>query len=254
MYLTICAIFKDEAPYLREWIDFHHSQGVGHFFLYDNGSTDDWQTEVDYDYVTVIDWPVPQPSQQSAFHDSIRKIDSTWIAYIDIDEFLYSPEGKTLPEVLKDYEQYPGVAVNWLSFGNGGHVNKPEKGVLDSYTLRTEYSNEINIHVKCIVQPHRTKGPNGTAHEFLHSDGFTVNTDGKRVHGPFSKPQIFDKLILNHYLTKSLEEANIRGDKGRTDISNRKRDTFESVQDQLNVVKDTTIVEVRDGNKTSNNT
>ena len=35
-YLAICAIYRDEAPYLREWIEFHRLVGVEHFFLYDN--------------------------------------------------------------------------------------------------------------------------------------------------------------------------------------------------------------------------
>jgi hypothetical protein len=35
-YLSICAIFKDEAPYLPERIEFHRLVGVERFFLYDN--------------------------------------------------------------------------------------------------------------------------------------------------------------------------------------------------------------------------
>ena len=39
-YLSACAIFRDEAAYLAEWIAFHRLVGVEHFFLYDNGSAD----------------------------------------------------------------------------------------------------------------------------------------------------------------------------------------------------------------------
>ena len=38
--IAICAIFKDEAPYLLEWLAFHKMIGVDLFFLYDNGSSD----------------------------------------------------------------------------------------------------------------------------------------------------------------------------------------------------------------------
>ena len=34
-YLSICAIYRDEAPYLVEWIEFHRLVGVEHFYLYD---------------------------------------------------------------------------------------------------------------------------------------------------------------------------------------------------------------------------
>jgi hypothetical protein len=38
--IAICAIFKDEAPFLLEWLAFHRMIGVDLFVLYDNGSND----------------------------------------------------------------------------------------------------------------------------------------------------------------------------------------------------------------------
>jgi hypothetical protein len=38
--IGVCAIFKDEAPYLLEWIAFHRMVGIDLLVLYDNGSTD----------------------------------------------------------------------------------------------------------------------------------------------------------------------------------------------------------------------
>ena len=34
-YLSICAVYRDEGPYLREWIEFHRLVGVERFYLYD---------------------------------------------------------------------------------------------------------------------------------------------------------------------------------------------------------------------------
>ena len=36
-YLSVCAIYRDEAHYLAEWIEFHRLVGVERFFLYNNG-------------------------------------------------------------------------------------------------------------------------------------------------------------------------------------------------------------------------
>ena len=36
--VAVCAIFKNEAPYLKEWIEFNHLVGVEHFYLYNNNS------------------------------------------------------------------------------------------------------------------------------------------------------------------------------------------------------------------------
>ena len=40
--VSICAIFKNEAPYLREWIEFNHLVGIEHFYMYNNNSEDDY--------------------------------------------------------------------------------------------------------------------------------------------------------------------------------------------------------------------
>ena len=41
--IAACAIFKDEAPYLLEWLAFHRMIGVDLFVLYDNGSSRRWR-------------------------------------------------------------------------------------------------------------------------------------------------------------------------------------------------------------------
>jgi hypothetical protein len=38
-YLAACTIYRDDAAYLTEWIEFHLLMGVERFFLYDEGST-----------------------------------------------------------------------------------------------------------------------------------------------------------------------------------------------------------------------
>lgn len=38
--LAICVRLKNEALYLQEWIEFHRIAGVGHFHIFDDGSTD----------------------------------------------------------------------------------------------------------------------------------------------------------------------------------------------------------------------
>ena len=38
--VSICAIFKNEAFYLKEWLEFNHLVGVEHFYMYNNKSED----------------------------------------------------------------------------------------------------------------------------------------------------------------------------------------------------------------------
>ena len=63
-YLSICAIYRNEAPYLREWVEFHRLAGVERFFLYDNRSTDEHREvlapRIEDGTVVVREWPDPR--------------------------------------------------------------------------------------------------------------------------------------------------------------------------------------------------
>ena len=37
--LSVVAILKDEAPYLKEWLHYHLLAGGGHFFFFNNHNT-----------------------------------------------------------------------------------------------------------------------------------------------------------------------------------------------------------------------
>src|ERR1700722_724245 len=58
---SICAIFKNEAPCLKEWIEYHRLFGVDHFYLYNIGSNDSFQDilrpYVEEGIVTLTNWP-----------------------------------------------------------------------------------------------------------------------------------------------------------------------------------------------------
>ena len=42
--IAVAAIFYNEAQYIKEWIEFHLMVGVDRLFLYDNGSSDHFQS------------------------------------------------------------------------------------------------------------------------------------------------------------------------------------------------------------------
>jgi hypothetical protein len=226
-YLSVCCIYKDHAAYLREWIEFHRLVGVDRFFLYDNESVDDHREVlapyVDRGIVELNDWPSPvSVAKQNhwglrpAFDDCLarHREDSRWIAFLDVDEFLFSPTGRTLPDVLQGFEQFPGVEVSRLDFGPSGHETKPPGLVIESYLRRRAYTSpEADVeHVKSIVDPARVERTHN-AHGFHYTDGFAVHEDGERAAGDYPGMKAFPQVALlriNHYLTKSVEEYMVK--------------------------------------------
>jgi hypothetical protein len=211
-YFSICAIFRNEAPYLREWMEFHKLVGTERFFLYDNASTDGSRATLE-PYVAsglavVRDWP-HFPGQLSAYADCIERHrdDSRWIAFIDLDEFLFSPTGRPIGELLPDFEEWPAVGVNWANFGTSGHLEKPGALVIESYLMRVR-NPRARRTIKSIVDPRRVTGCDNP-HFFEYRDGVAVDELKRPIEGPdFARTESpsWSLLRVNHYWTKSEQE------------------------------------------------
>jgi hypothetical protein len=246
-YLSVVCAFKNEAPYLDEWLAFCVSQGVEHFLLYDNASTDNsrdvLQPWIDAGLVELVDWPLhwKSGSQTKAFVDALQRLRgrTRWAAFIDIDEFLFSPTAKPVSEVLREYEPHAGVIVNWQCYGSSGQRTRPPGLTIESYTRRARTNWARNRRVKTIVDPAVAIGPR-SAHLFEVQPGHSLVTEdfrpievvrtsnGRRLlrhlaarlpylpFDPYSKtePSIrqvsVSNLRINHYVTRSLEEMPLK--------------------------------------------
>lgn len=210
-YLDVCAIYLNEAPFLREWIEFHRLVGAERFFLYDNGSTDE-HLDVLAPYledgvVVIHEWPGRQRPQEPAYDDCLQRHgpESRWIAFIDLDEYLFSPTYKPLPEILADYEQHPAVVANWAMFGTSGHLTKPAGLTIENYDRRKEYPPGAVEQVKSIVDPARTARA-VTGHSFEYREGEAVNENHVSKEGGAAREVSFERLRVNHYAHRSREE------------------------------------------------
>ena len=129
-YCSVCLIIRDENEYLEEWLKWHIKQGVQHFYIYDHGSkypVKDFlkeQSIVIREKVTVINFGGKHDfAQHEAYNNCIEMYEneSRWIGFIDSDEFVRMKIGKTIPEFLRDYEEYAGVFMAWVMYGADGH-------------------------------------------------------------------------------------------------------------------------------------
>lgn len=230
IYLAICAIFRDESRYLREWIELHKLVGIEHFFLYDNGSVDD-PKRVLLPYlaegsVTLRPWPIPfhQYAQRDAYADCIERArgEVRWLAMMDIDEFLFSPRSDRLPPVLRHYEAYPAVAAHWQIYGSSHNEHASDAPVIERFTHRARTDWVRNRKVKSIVDPVRTLRPIGMGcHHFEHADNASaVNERGEPVHR--RRRNRYKKVLRPFYrqLAPVWDALNLDPYNG-TDITNR---------------------------------
>jgi hypothetical protein len=247
-YLSICAIYKDEATYLAEWVEFHRLIGAERFFLYDNGSSDHHRDVlapyVEDGIATVDEW-LPFPGQMGAYAHCLeeRRGETRWLAFIDVDEFLFSPVARQVPEVLVDYEKWPAVTVNTAGFGTSNHRERPDGLVIESYVRRAR-NVKLLSHVKSIVDPTRTRRP-VTPHHFEYDDGYAVDENLEPVDGAFNETVPFERLRINHYTTKSEAEYRAKVERPRADTGEfrpTRPDLGDMHRGGLNKVPDETIL------------
>jgi hypothetical protein len=210
-YLDVCAIYRNEALNLREWIEFHRLVGAERFFLYDNGSIDE-HLEVLVPYledgtVVIHHWPSRERPQEPAYDHCLETHggEARWIAFLDLDEYLFSPTHRPLPEILAAFEQYPGVVVNWAMFGTSGHLTRPAGLTIESFDLRKDYPPGSVEQVKSVVDPSRTDHAL-SGHTFSFRDGTAANELHETEEGRSARKVAFDLLRINHYAHRSREE------------------------------------------------
>jgi hypothetical protein len=188
--------------------------------MYNNRSQDDHREAlapyVERGVAVVHDWPIDpsagppsDAAQVPVYEDFIKRHghESRWVAFIDLDEFLFSPTGRPVSEVLVDFEQWPGIGVNWAVFGTSGHRAQPPGLVTENYVRRTDEWG-WNRAIKSIADPSRVRNFS-LAHYFMYKDGPTVDENQRPITGPqYSRTDdvSFSRLRINHYLTKSEEE------------------------------------------------
>ena len=224
-YVAICAVVRDAHDDVLEWLHHHRRLGMHPIYIYDHSSTPPMSGvlgreiengHVVYRYFVDFEHSSGRP-QLWAYDDCLQQhgFKHTWIAFIDVDEFLVFKTGATvqsLPLLLKRYEDFSALAVHWILFGSSGHISRPSKGVLRSYVRCMPRLHTQHLFIKTIAQPRCTVGTSDSPHSFIHNCSYpAVRTDGSPVLGPKTDDEpIYDVLAIHHYALKSQEEFEIK--------------------------------------------
>lgn len=230
--LAICAIFKNEAQWFKEWIEYHRLVGVEHFYLYNNGSTDHF-LEVLNPYIlegviTIIDWPDQKrdqwkdeefswvkTTQVSAYEHgcTISALQNTkWLALIDVDEFMVPVNAHTMTELLDHYSDASAITLLWHLFGTSNVETLPENTLLIEALHKTcELDSPFHTIVKkTIIKPE-------------YYDGFSLPPHNCKLKpGGVEISLSKNEAQLNHYMNRTIEYFNTCKIKNKENMDNIK--------------------------------
>lgn len=210
-YLSVACIFKNDADYLKEWIEYHLIVGVEHFYLLNNESEDSYkevlQPYIDKKIVTLIDWKTNRtenpgkpytwvfstqvPALEYACNN-LAKNESKWVAFIDTDEFLVPILFDNVTDVLKKYDKESGIAISWRVFGTG-NIKKIEKNelMIELLTKCTTAEDSLCAPEKTIAKTEKfLKFATCPPHYCDYNDGTQC------IHPPKNE------IVINHYMNR----------------------------------------------------
>ncbi len=178
--LAICALFKNEAPWMKEWISYHRDVlGVTHFYLYNDDSSDNFreilQPFIQDGIVELIEWNTTDPNhilqgafmdvpwcggQIGAYNDCLKNRalgQAKWVAMIDIDEFIVPVNGvKPFYKLLRTAERHGKgtLSLHWKVFGTSEVKTLHEEELLiEKLTWRANDDHPWHLLVKSIHRP-----------------------------------------------------------------------------------------------------
>ena len=218
-YLSICTIFQNEAPYFKEWIEYHRLMGVDHFYFYNNRSTDNFREilapYLEQGIAELQDWPPVvadaskeqtrqefQEYQPAAYNDCIKKCDTHWLAVIDVDEFIIPMRHPNLVSFLSQFDTdrtIGGVRINWMLYGTSRLPEIPSgKLLIESLLWRAAWDYRKNWMVKSIVRPSEVDRMLVHYAEYKNGCVSWPNENGRS-----QEPLQLDEIRINHYWTRA---------------------------------------------------
>lgn len=227
--LSICAVFRNEAPYLKEWIEYHRLIGVDHFYLYNNNSVDRFREVINpyikQGIVSLVQWPDRLGSlaekfpfmwtlstQVSAYENAAgwrTPKETKWLAFVDVDEFLVPADGNTIIEILERHDESPGVILPIICFDASAIDTLPKRNLIIE-TVELTAPPELNIQKrieKMIFKPDYCRGFTCSPYRCLFKDDLPTVHLGMH------------EIRINRYVNRN--RGGVSSRKGKLSVDNR---------------------------------
>ena len=211
-FLTVGALFKNEAHILKEWIEHYLYHGFEHIYLLNDKSTDNYmeivKPYIEKGILTLYDIDEPyELGRQSKLYDEyfmpklINK-EIKWLLICDLDEFLWSTRQKDIKNILKYSDYLSQIQFDVNLFGSNGHEKQP-KYVVPNFTKRASYPTDKNYrNFKYLVNSSyrfKTLG----VHSATYYDEDIEDSKKTFIRSDYSADKDLPWFVLNHYIIQS---------------------------------------------------
>ena len=217
-YLTLGAIVRNEAHYVREWLAHYRVVGFEKFVIVLHRCSDDTERQIrslPFAADITIEHCGTSAPQVGCYNKLCNdyKSKTEWMAFLDADEFLFCPDGRNVCEFLDEFKKYGALIVHNFEFGSSGHVVRPSGPAISSFVHRAPNNYWMHDNFKSIVRlseferyvsPHLAHVKGGVVredHRILSYDDIHYACGLKK-----GIPSISRFIRYNHYYVRSMED------------------------------------------------
>lgn len=218
MTTAICAFMKRENAYIDEWLKHHISIGIDKIILFDNNDnmedypmTEFVSRQIILKRVKVINKRNTKLNKDKELKIVYNACKTDWICFIDIDEFIYIRDGKSIKEALSNslYENVQNVLMPSIVFGDGNNIyyddNHSVKERFSKMCIRNnKYTKICKAFIKTKISSYTSLSSNGIIYpgvKSISSSGTSLNPKT-----PYINWNDICPIEIHAYPTKSLEE------------------------------------------------
>ena len=219
--VLICTIGKEENKYIKEFVEHYRKLKVKKIILYDNNNIngekfeDILQNEINDNFIKIINYRGYDIPQIKALNDCYKKnkYKYDWIAFYDIDEFLYINNFTDINKFLSlpKFKKCQSLLINWKYYGDNDKLNYEPKPLSERFIKPINIAKNKKIQKdKYFFSASKTIVRGGLKLNWGMLPHFFNNTinckpNGRIINNYFS-PLQHSIAYIKHYITKSTEE------------------------------------------------
>ena len=225
--VALCVIIKQENIYIKEFVDYYKNLGIKKIYLYDNNELDGenleeiLKEEINIGFIKVINFRGLFRPQYKAYNDCYinNKFSYDWIAFYDVDEFLYFENYTNINKFLSlpKFKNCSSILINWKYYGDNENIFYKPNSLKKRFT-KPFYFEKNKVYDKAFYSAAKSIVRGGLNISWKHFPHFLNNSNICKSTGDIVKqalsPPDYTSAYIKHYATKSTEEYIIKLFKG----------------------------------------
>lgn len=241
--VLICTVAKEENRYIKEFVDYYRNFKFKKIIIYDNNEINGenfeniLKNEIKDNFIEIINFRGIKTPQKKAINDCYKKNNKKfdWIAFYDIDEFLYIKNYNDINKFLSlsRFQKCQSILINWKYYGDNNKLYYEPKPLKERFVMPFYFKNKSLIkRKKLYYSAAKTIVRGGLNISWGRQPHYIKNTRNCRPNGQielhyYTHPQ-YSIAYIRHYITKSTEEfinrlnrGDVRFNKTKQYIKNR---------------------------------